>query len=287
MTEAGNNKIFTCFGALPPELREMIWREALSAPCVLVITTAEDAEARQPNIRGNTTRFSKPYISRLFAFRFLGGPPPYQAGLSCREAYAIMERKLVRLARNFRHRDGRGPPFWVNPDATLVYFGPPWTAHVVLERLRQGLQQSLLSEHILCRHAAFGWESGFRFTIGISVWRLLEAWPSLCSLAIIQRETELTADDDSDDDDDAATATNAAAAAAMQEQQQDLSSPVALPQELFASLMRYAASQLRASMEADMDFVEHTLGKCQRLKLTTTEENPCLYLASSTPPAKL
>lgn len=114
---------FTCFRALPPELRLKIWSEALSAPSVWV----PDHNASRPV-----------------------GQAPYLAGLACRESRQLLERLYVKPLP-------RGPPGgsgvdWVNLETAVVYLGDG--AMKALDALGAGELARL--RHVALRWRQFG-----------------------------------------------------------------------------------------------------------------------------------
>jgi hypothetical protein len=103
---------FTCFQALPPELRQMIWAEALTVPSVWVVA-GRDATDRAA------------IDKRLSAPMTCIGPPPYLAGFACREA----RQMLVMIYGRPIHVSGSPSTstalYWINLDRTVIVLNPP------------------------------------------------------------------------------------------------------------------------------------------------------------------
>jgi hypothetical protein len=163
---------FTCFGALPKELRLQIWREAFCRPCVLAVV----ANRAAPDVNGAVNSEGLP----LPALSFVGGAP-YLAGLSCYEAKQLLERMLVRLTcttRGLGTATGVGA-CWAYLDNTVVSLCHASYAVTVMNSF--GLDQ--LSEF---KHIALAWDQSGTWERACQ--RIATVCPSLRTL-IVQRVT--------------------------------------------------------------------------------------------------
>ncbi|KAK7955687.1 uncharacterized protein PG986_004909 [Apiospora aurea] len=100
---------FPLFGLLPPELRQLIWREALSVDCVWA---AVEAEPKTEYLDGPRQIVRE----ARFRMRFVGASaPPHWVGQACTEARAAM--KAVFGGRPFR--GPRGPKLMVGDELAV------------------------------------------------------------------------------------------------------------------------------------------------------------------------
>lgn len=114
--------VFTCFGRLPAELRVMIWEEALSLRTVCAVSC-------EPVVGDQTGETSKYFLDFI-------GPVPYMAGISCGEAWHIMQRRYVPFTGpgwNPATARPTGVP-WVDLDKTVFYLGASSDVPAVLGR---------------------------------------------------------------------------------------------------------------------------------------------------------
>lgn len=95
---------FTCFTRLPPEIRFIIWEEALS---VWVTCTLFPAPAEMANYN--------------LLLNFLG-PAPCLVGRSCKEAWQAMEKSCLQLTRCGPATPSADLP-WIDPAKTVVCLG--------------------------------------------------------------------------------------------------------------------------------------------------------------------
>ncbi|KAK3312299.1 hypothetical protein B0H66DRAFT_570394 [Apodospora peruviana] len=293
----GDYNTFTCFRSLPPELRLLIWKEALAAPCVVATVHRSRArrfrdrfveERREPNVelsnmRGTSSGSNSSRPVPPFELRFLHeqaaeppyGPGPYQAGQSCCEARHVMERMMVRPSVFYCNAWYRC--CWVNLDTTIVYLRDSSHAIPALwifagdqvtardDKKREGGNK----EQFEFKHAALAWDHQSGMCTAL---HHLKVWPSLSSLTVIQPDSLIAQD--------GTTAVVTAAGAA----QQLLSSlPFGLPPTLLASLKRYAAYHL-GPRQADIDFIKQMLVKHKatpRTWSTIAEGGPRLHLVSA------
>lgn len=188
---------FALFGQLPPELRLLIWKEALAVDCVWAAVLAERETSRM-----NGCRFYP--IEARFRMRFVGPSPPHLVGQACREARDTMKAvfgrpfwgprgpKLIvgdellspspsqeENQAEDRDRDqdeeGDGPYYWLNPATTvLVLHNPKET-----RRLLDGFAPQELAR---LQHLAFFWAHWA--TIAALNARLRQDCPALQTLIV-------------------------------------------------------------------------------------------------------
>lgn len=101
-TSMANSNTFTCFPSLPFEIRELIWKEALSVPALW-------ATHRDPHPENANRPCTMIFI----------GPAPYLVGISCKEARRVMEISYIQFDSL---RGGPSAFHWVNVDNTVVFF---------------------------------------------------------------------------------------------------------------------------------------------------------------------
>lgn len=99
---------FTRFQALPPELRQMIWIEALTSTSVWVVAGRDATDCAAIDKRRPDTMTCC-------------GPPPYLVGLSCTEARQILERIYKRPIHGPGSSSTSAAVFWVNLDRTVIF----------------------------------------------------------------------------------------------------------------------------------------------------------------------
>ncbi|KAK0102648.1 hypothetical protein ONS95_006252 [Cadophora gregata] len=152
---------FTLFGALPLELRQQIWCEALSVRTVW-------AAIRNP-AGVNHAQFSMAYI----------GPAPYLAGLSSKEARRLLEQTYMKPIR----RPSAGV-YWVDMDHTVVYLGDFSDTMKVIDSFHAD---------DLCRfkHVALEWTQFDRLARACQ--HLARTCPALCTIIVHQAETKARA----------------------------------------------------------------------------------------------
>ncbi|CZT53420.1 uncharacterized protein RSE6_14970 [Rhynchosporium secalis] len=140
---------FTLFGALPPELRLQIWREALSVRTVWAA------------IRN---RASMAYI----------GSALYLAGLSCKEARRLLEQTYIKPICQLS-----ADVCWVDMNHTVVYLGDFFETMTVIDSFHAD---------DLCRfkHVALRWSQFDRLARVCR--RLAATCPALCTIVIHQTE---------------------------------------------------------------------------------------------------
>lgn len=104
-----SDRSFTCFGALPKELRLLIWDQAFVAEWTLLA------------VRNTTANEHHTRIYVPFNMAFLG-PAPYIIGLSCKEAWQHMRKSHAKLV--LKQSDPNPPVpsvYWIAPERTVLY----------------------------------------------------------------------------------------------------------------------------------------------------------------------
>ncbi|KAK7926566.1 hypothetical protein PG985_003564 [Apiospora marii] len=163
---------FALFGHLPPELRLLIWKEALAVDCVWAAVLAERETSRMDGRR------SYPIEAR-FRMRLVGPSPPHLVGQTCHEARATMKAVFGRPFRGPRgpklivgdeqlspSNDGgarergaagedeegeeEGPYYWLNPATTVLVLHNPKETRRLLDGFAPG-------ELARLRHLAVFW----------------------------------------------------------------------------------------------------------------------------------
>jgi hypothetical protein len=132
------NTNFTCFGALPLELRLLVWEQALS---VWTVWAAVHSSAARSRLTTNRLPFT-------MTFR---GPEPFLVGLSCKEAWRLLERLNVRLVLGLTGRPNNFHSAWVDLKKTIIYLGDDINAIAVLNSFgaegTSGFEHVALSWH--------------------------------------------------------------------------------------------------------------------------------------------
>lgn len=173
---------FALFGHLPPELRLLIWQEALAVDCVWAAVLAERETSRLDGCRLYP-------VEARFRMRFVGPSPPHRVGQACREARETMKAVFGRPFRGPRgpklivgdesrpssasassssshdgdrgrgaaagggdddQDEGEGPYYWLNPATTVVVLHGPKETRRLLDGLAPG-------ERARLRHLAVFW----------------------------------------------------------------------------------------------------------------------------------
>ena len=132
---------FTCFQALPLELRLQIWKQALSVRSVWA--AIHDCNADR-DFGASRTPFIVAYI----------GPAPYLAGLSSREARRLLEQSYFKPLRGPRNGSAtRVGCYWVDLDTTVVYLGDASKATTVVNSF--GVDELSKFKHVALRWYQF------------------------------------------------------------------------------------------------------------------------------------
>ncbi|KAK7957738.1 hypothetical protein PG988_012586 [Apiospora saccharicola] len=165
--------------ATSPELRLLIWKEALAVDCVWAAVLAERETSRMDGCRFYP-------IEARFRMRFVGPSPPHLVGQACREARDAMRAVFGRPFRGPRgakahsgdpEQDGgeEGPYYWLNPATTVFVLHSPKETR----RLLDGFAPQELAR---LQHLAFFWAHWA--TIAALNARLRQDCPQLQTLVI-------------------------------------------------------------------------------------------------------
>ncbi|KAK8043168.1 hypothetical protein PG994_013651 [Apiospora phragmitis] len=176
---------FALFASLPPELRLLIWKEALAVDCVWV---AIMTEPKTEHLDG--TREAR------FRMRFMGPSPPHLVGQACHEARQTMkavfgrpfrgprgpklimghdEEDMLPSSDNDQQKEGRDRYYWVNPATTVLVLPGPRDAR----RLLDGIAAEELGR---VRHLSVFWAHWA--TVAALTARLRRDCPGLYTLII-------------------------------------------------------------------------------------------------------
>ncbi|KAF2657994.1 hypothetical protein K491DRAFT_776735 [Lophiostoma macrostomum CBS 122681] len=112
---------FTCFNALPAELRLAIWEYALSEWVFWAATTNGPKERHLESPNSEPTHME-----------FIGSTP-YVAGISCREARRVLEQAYSKLCLKPATPITGPGTYWLDFKRTVVYLGADTHAVTILD----------------------------------------------------------------------------------------------------------------------------------------------------------
>lgn len=154
--------LFTCFGALPPELRLQIWTEALSVPSVWAV----NRKAPETN-NANTSHL--PLIMNHV------GPAPYLAGLACKESRRLMGQLYAKPIHRPTHSAARSAIHWIDLQKTVVSLGDYRSAGALLDAFT--FEDLARFRHVVLQSSRFS-------DMARLCQRLANSCPGLCTIII-------------------------------------------------------------------------------------------------------